>query len=136
LSIVAGDEIPPVLSGEAVCAIEAAAHHAQARAVDPDLVEVGTEHLLLVLALDPGSRGRRVLTHLGTDIAAIKKELARYVTGNPRRARRRRARKDLTCSFCGASETRARPFVHGRQAAICRTCVQRAAQSLEGRKLA
>jgi ATP-dependent Clp protease ATP-binding subunit ClpA len=130
----AADAAAPVLSAEAVCAIEGAAHHAQARAVDPDLVEVGTEHLLFVLALDPGSRARRVLSYLGTDIAAIKKELACYVGGNPRRARRRRqARSDLGCSFCGARETPARPFIHGKQAAICRTCVQRAAQSLHDR---
>jgi ATP-dependent Clp protease ATP-binding subunit ClpA len=76
---------PPPLSLEAVCAIEAAAHHAQAAGGDHGPVAVGTEHLLLVLALDPGSRARRVLTDLGVDIAVIKKELACYLTGSPGR---------------------------------------------------
>jgi hypothetical protein len=40
---------------------------------------VGTEHLLAALALDPGSRARRVLSDLGVSIAAIKKELDGHV---------------------------------------------------------
>ena len=123
---------PPGLSAEAVCAIEAAAHHALAAAGDADGVTVGTEHLLLVLALDSGSRARRVLTDLGVDIALIKKELACYVTGPPRPARgfgrRHRARRP-TCSFCGAAETATRRLVHGPCVTICGTCAHRAAQS-------
>jgi hypothetical protein len=42
-----------------------------------------------VLALDPGSRARRVLNDLDVDVAAIKRELNCYVTLNPRRRRRR-----------------------------------------------
>jgi ATP-dependent Clp protease ATP-binding subunit ClpA len=127
-----GRETPP-LSAEAVCAVEAAAHHALAAAGHADEVAVGTEHLLLVLALDPGSRARRVLTDLGVDIAQIKKELACYVTGNPRRPRRfsrRHGPKQPACSFCGAPETPARRLVHGPGVTICGTCTQRAAQSL------
>jgi ATP-dependent Clp protease ATP-binding subunit ClpA len=123
---------PPPLSAEAVCAIEAAAHHAQA-AGDHGPVAVGTEHLLWVLALDPGSRARRVLTDLGVDIAAIKKELACYVTGSPRPPRRfgrRRQAPTRTCSFCGTGETPARPLAHGPGVAICGTCAQRVVQSL------
>jgi hypothetical protein len=123
---------PPRLSAEAVCAIEAAAHHALAAASDADEVTVGTEHLLLVLALDAGSRARRVLTDLGVDIALIKKELACYVTGNPRRARRfgrRRGPRRPTCSFCGAAETATRRLVHGPGVTICGACAHRAAQS-------
>jgi hypothetical protein len=124
-------QAPPPLSSEAVCAIEAAAHHAVAVAPDPEEVEVGTEHLLLVLALDPGSRARRVLTDLRVDIALIKKELACYVTGNPRRSHRFRRRKpQLTCSFCGGSQTPHRPLVRGPNVTICGTCAQRAAESL------
>jgi hypothetical protein len=74
----------PMLSAEAVCAVEAAAGHARTTAADPEQVEVGTEHLLLVLVMDPGSRARRVLLDLGTDIVDIKKELACHVTLNPR----------------------------------------------------
>ena len=122
---------PPPLSAEATCAIEAAAHHAVAVAGDPEEVAVGTEHLLLVLALDPGSRARRVLTDLRVDIAQIKKELGCYVAGNPRRARRFRRRKpQLTCSFCGAVQTPARPLVRGPGVTICGTCAQRAVESL------
>jgi ATP-dependent Clp protease ATP-binding subunit ClpA len=123
---------PPRLSAEAVCAIEAAAHHALAVAADADEVTVGTEHLLLVLALDSGSRARRVLADLGIDIALIKKELACYVAGSPRRARRfgrRRGARPPTCSFCGAAETATRRLVHGPGVTICGTCAQRAAQS-------
>lgn len=125
---------PPVLSAEAVCAIEAAAHHAQATAADPDRVEVGTEHLLLVLALDPGSRVRRVLVDLGVDIAVIKKELACHLTLNPRRIGwRSKRRRGPACSFCGAAESVARPLVHGPAVAICGTCTTRAAQAIERR---
>jgi hypothetical protein len=123
----------PVLSAEAVCAIEAAAGHARGSAPDPDSVEVGTEHLMLVLVLDPGSRARRILLDLGTDIAVIKKELACHVTLNPRRIGRRRRRSGPTCSFCGAAETPSRPLVHGPGVRICGTCTTRAAQALERR---
>jgi ATP-dependent Clp protease ATP-binding subunit ClpA len=129
------DEQPP-LSAEAVCAIEAAAHHAQAAARDQPNVSVGTEHLLLVLALDHGSRARRVLTDLGADIATIKKELACYTTVRPDRRRRfgrRRQAGRPTCAFCGAAETRARPLAHGPGVAICDTCAQRALQALHER---
>jgi ClpX C4-type zinc finger/Clp amino terminal domain, pathogenicity island component len=131
----AASDRAPVLSAEAVCAVEAAAGHARATAPGPDSVEVGTEHLLLVLALDPGSRARRVLLDLGTDIAAIKKELACHVTLNPRRIGRwgRRRRDSSACSFCGGAETPARPLVHGPGVAICGTCTARAAQALDRR---
>ena len=126
-------ERPPPLSAEAVCALESAAHHA--RAADPDRpdVWVGTEHLLLVLAFDPGSRARRVLTDLGTDIAAIKKELACYATTHPRHPRRfsrRRQERHPGCAFCGVGETAARPLAHGPGVAICSTCAQRAIHAL------
>jgi hypothetical protein len=126
---------PPVLSAEAVCAVEAAAGHARATAADPDRIEVGTEHLLLVLAMDPGSRARRVLLDLGADVAVIKKELACHITLNPRRIGRLggRRRDSPACSFCGAAETAVRPLVHGPGVAICGTCNTRAAQALDRR---
>lgn len=130
-----GDSIAP-LSAEAVCAIEAAAHRAQARAENPDHITVGTEHLLAVLALDHGSRAHRVLLDLGVDIAAVKKELACYLTLNPPRPRRlRRTRRPAgpTCSFCGTAESARRPLVHGPGVTICGVCVQRAAQNLAAR---
>ena len=124
---------PPPLSAEAVCAIEAAAHHALAADPDRSDVWVGTEHLLLVLALDPGSRARRVLADLGTDTAQIKKELACYTTiqpDRPLRFSRRRQGHHPACAFCGAAETPARPLAHGPGVAICGTCAQRAIQAL------
>ena len=127
--------VPP-LSAEAVCAIEAAAQRAQVRAENPDHVTVGTEHLLAVLALDHGSRAHRILVDLGVDIAAVKKELACYVTLNPPRPgllRRARRRSTPPCSFCGTAESAMRPLVHGPGVTICGVCVQRAAQNLAGR---
>jgi ATP-dependent Clp protease ATP-binding subunit ClpA len=127
---------PPPLSAEAICAIEAAAHHATAADRDRPDVSVGTEHLLLVLALDPGSRARRVLTDLGTDIAAIKKELACYLTLHPHRPRRlgrRRQARHPACSFCGAADTPARPLVHGPGVTICGTCARRAVENATSR---
>jgi hypothetical protein len=75
-----------------------------------------------------------VLNALGTDIAAIKRELACYVTGNPRRRPsrwKRPASAGRACSFCGrpekvAGRLVARPGVH-----ICPACVSLAAQILD-----
>jgi hypothetical protein len=131
-----GGEQPPSLSAEAVCAIEAAAHHALAAARDRPEASVGTEHLLAVLALDPGSRARRVLTDLGVDIALIKKELACYTTVQPHRRRRfgrRRQTHRPACAFCGAAETPARPLARGPGVTICGTCAQRALESVNAR---
>ncbi len=52
--------------------------------------DVGTEHLLGALALDPGSRARRVLIRLDASIPAIKRELECYIS--PARRRRRRGK--------------------------------------------
>jgi ATP-dependent Clp protease ATP-binding subunit ClpA len=108
----ATDAVPP-MSAEAKWALEAAAHSARIDAPDGNAPQaVGTEHLLAVLALDPGSRARRILNDLDVDIAAIKRELNCYVTLNPRRRRRRggKLRSYPACSFCGrpASEAGAR----------------------------
>jgi ATP-dependent Clp protease ATP-binding subunit ClpA len=127
---------PPPLSAEAICAMEAAAHHATAAVRDQQDVSVATEHLLLVLALDPGSRARRVLTDLGTDIAGIKKELACYLSLHPHRPRRlgrRRQARQPACSFCGAADSPARPLVQGPGVTICGTCAQRAVENATAR---
>jgi hypothetical protein len=129
-------DVVPQLSADAVCAIEAAAHHAQTHAEDPHRVSVGTEHLLAVLALDHGSRAHRVLVDLGVDIAAVKEELACYLTLNASRRRRpRRSRRSSApiCSFCGAAESPQRPLAHGPGVNICNVCTQRAAQNLAAR---
>src|SRR4029453_1784354 len=84
----AGTETPPI-SPEATCALDTAAHTAVTNTpADSRPPEVRTEHLLAVLALDPGSRARRVLNDLGTDIAAIKRELQCHLTVTPARPAR------------------------------------------------
>ncbi len=89
-----------------------------------------------VLALDHGSRAHRILVDLGVDIAAVKKELACYLTLNPphpRRFRRTRPTPTTACSFCGTPESPSRPLVHGPGVTICTVCAQRAAQNLAAR---
>jgi ATP-dependent Clp protease ATP-binding subunit ClpA len=48
-----------------------------------------TEHLLFVLATDPGGRARRVLNALGVQVADVKRELAPCLPRTRRRRRRR-----------------------------------------------
>jgi hypothetical protein len=96
--------------------------------------EIRTEHLLFVLALDPGGRARRVLGDLGTDIAAIKRELECYVTRKPRRRgsrwKRPTAASGRSCSFCGRSEKVARRLLADPGVHIRGGCVALAAQIL------
>src|SRR5262249_19905282 len=79
-------EQPPPESAEARAAVEGAAGLARRAG----LRYVGTEHLLGALALDPGSRARRVLGQLDVSVPAIKKELECYIS--PCRQRRRRGK--------------------------------------------
>jgi ATP-dependent Clp protease ATP-binding subunit ClpA len=110
-------ERPPQESAEARAVLQRAAAMAQQAGHG----DVGTEHLLAVLALDPGSRARRVLSHLGVSIAAIKKELDCYVPGKQRR--RRRGKADLACSFCGKSQKQVKKLVGGTGVYICDECI-------------
>jgi ATP-dependent Clp protease ATP-binding subunit ClpA len=84
---------------------------------------VGTEHLLGALALDPGSRARRVLDSRGVSIPAIKKELECYIS--PGRQRRRRRGKAVAgaCSFCGKPGGAGLRLVAGPGVFICAECV-------------
>lgn len=112
----------PAMSAEATCALEVATHNALSTAAQ----EVGTEHLLAALALDPGSRSRRILNDLDTDIAAIKRELSCYVPQDTRRRRRRgggKFSKGHTCSFCGRPASEAGHLVEGPGVWICAACV-------------
>jgi ATP-dependent Clp protease ATP-binding subunit ClpA len=101
-------ERPPPESAEAREALQRAAAIAQ----QAGRGDVGTEHLLAALALNPGSRARRVLSDLGVSIAAIKKELDGYV-GPGKRRRRKRGKVDLACSFCGKSQKQVKKLVGG-----------------------
>jgi hypothetical protein len=126
------------MSAEATCALDAAAHNAAmsapARGEQPEL---RTEHLLAVLALDPGSRARRVLNDLGVDIAALKRELQCYISVNPTRPARwwkRRPPAHQGCSFCGRADADSGQLVHGPGVAICRACIALAADILHTRQ--
>lgn len=84
---------------------------------------VGTEHLLFVLALDPGSRANRVLEHLGV-AAAIRQECKRcFEPGRGTHWKRRRPRSgQCRCSFCGRRQDQA-CLVAGPGVWICQRCV-------------
>jgi hypothetical protein len=102
------DERPSPESAEAREALQRAAAMAQ----QAGRGDVGTEHLLAALALDPGSRAWRVLSHLGVSVAAVKEELDCYV-GPGKRRRRKRGKVDLACSFCGKSQKQVKKLVGG-----------------------
>lgn len=130
----ATDAVPP-MSAEAKCALDAAAGMARNNVPDRTADEgmVGTEHLLAVLAFDPGSRARRILNDLHVDIAAIKRELNCYLALQPRRRRRegRKPRSDAACSFCGRPTTEAGHLVAGPGVWICASCVGLAGDILD-----
>src|SRR5690242_3531593 len=110
-----GERLPPE-SAEARTAVEGAAALARRAGLD----HVGPEHLLGALALDPGSRARRVLGHVGASIPAIKKELECYLS--PQRQRRRRRRGKVAgqqCSFCGRAAASGTGMVAGPGVWIC-----------------
>jgi ATP-dependent Clp protease ATP-binding subunit ClpA len=128
----AREDAPP-MSQEATDALAAAARQAVVASPDSPYPEVRTEHLLSVLVSDPGSRARRVLNGMGTDIAAIKRELDCYVAGGPRRRAGRWKRSPApgpSCSFCGRSQKIAGRLVAGPGVHICAACVDLAGQVL------
>jgi hypothetical protein len=130
------DAIPP-MSTEATCALDAAAHNAAANASDAAAPEVRTEHLLGMLALDAGSRARRVLNDLGVDIAAVKGELQCHISVNPTRPARwwkRRPPAPPGCSFCGRTNAAVGPLVNGPGVAICGACVALAGEIIDNRQ--
>jgi len=125
---VPGEHLPPE-SAEAREAVEGAA--AVARRVGVNYV--GPEHLLGALALDPGSRARRVLGHLGASIPAIKKELECHMSPERQRRRRRGKAAAHQCSFCGRSTPTGPEMVAGPGVWICADCVRLADEILAGR---
>ncbi len=84
---------------------------------------VGTEHLLGALALDPGSRARRVLDRLAVSIPAVKRELECYISPARRRRRARGKAAGAACSFCGKPRTGALRLVAGPGVYICAECI-------------
>lgn len=115
---------PPPMSAEARDAVRGAA----ALARRGDGADAGPAHLLGALALDPGSRARRVLQSLGIAIPAIKRELECYISPARQRRRRRGKRVAGACSFCGKVRTPDLPIVAGPEVCICAECVGLAAE--------
>ena len=93
---------------------------------------MGTEHLLGALALDPGSRARRVLLNLQVSIAAIKKELECYISPGRQRRRRRGKAAAGACSFCGKPGGAGLPLVAGPGVYICAECIGLCTEILAG----
>jgi hypothetical protein len=119
-----GDGRPRVVGdGEAEAAVAGARRFAAGRGQNV----TRTEHLLFVLALDPGSSARRVLADLGVDPARVKRALNDVIPPPPRARRRGRRpgkpdQRGLACSFCGCTDPR-RPMVNGPGVRICGECV-------------
>jgi ATP-dependent Clp protease ATP-binding subunit ClpA len=122
----APSELPPPESAEARDAVLGAASLAQRAGLD----YVGPQHLLAALALDPGSRARRILGQLDVSIPAIKKELECHIS--PRTQHRRRPGKmaDHRCSFCGRAAAGGARLVAGPAAWICADCITLASEIL------
>jgi len=112
-------ELPPPESAEARDAVRGA----EALARRGGCGYVGTEHLLGALALDPGSRARRVLISLQVSIPAIKKELECYISPDRRRRRRRGKTVGTACSFCGKPRDAGVRLVAGPGVYICAECI-------------
>ena len=110
---------PPRISAEASEAIDGA----EMLALRAGCGYVGTEHLLGALALDPGSRARRVLDRLEISIPAVKKELECYISPGRRRRRPRGKAPGMACSFCGKPRTEALRLVAGPGVYICAECI-------------
>lgn len=98
-----------------------------------------TEHLLFILALDPGSSARRVLDALHVDPARVKKELGELLPPPPRAHRRGRRGRGAragkpdqhgrACSFCGCTDP-GRAMVNGPGVRICSDCITLSADIL------
>lgn len=129
----AGERVPPH-SEQARCALNGACGIACSRGADGGFVR--TEHLLFVLATDPGGRARRVLNELGVDVAAIKRELAplrpqRFMNIRAGKRRRQHAQERM-CSFCRRPRSATGPLVAGPGVHICESCISHARDALAG----
>jgi ATP-dependent Clp protease ATP-binding subunit ClpA len=124
LSRVAGLTSPPRShpSGAPPAESEAFRHalrNAALFAIERGHDHVGTEHVLFVIATDPGSSARRLLEQLDVDVAGVKRELAQCV-GDRVDKRRRRDRRARHCSFCGSPDT----HLCGPGVRICASCAR------------
>jgi ATP-dependent Clp protease ATP-binding subunit ClpA len=112
-------QVPPPESAEARDAVRGA----EALARRGGCGYVGTEHLLGALALDPGSRARRVLFSLQVSIPAIKKELECYISPARQRRRGRGKAAGAACSFCGKPGGDSLRLIAGPGVHICAECI-------------
>ncbi|MET8966062.1 ClpX C4-type zinc finger protein [Streptomyces sp. NPDC004074] len=123
-----------VFSAEAQAALAAAEQLATERTPTGAPVVTSAPQLLAVIAINPGSRGRRVLNDLGVDVADIKRPLHCYInvprTAFGRRTRRGRPGKKQPdrCSFCGHPRSETRRLVAGPDVWICADCVTSCAE--------
>jgi len=122
-----GDGVPPY-SLEARNALDGARHMAHEYSADE---VTGTQHLLCLLANDPGGKARRVLNELGVDVAAVEREIVGPITGRGKKRRRRHGGTgEPQCSFCGRPQSVAGPLVAGTGCHICGDCVASASDVL------
>lgn len=124
----AGDGTRTVGDGEAYDTVTRARRFAAGRGQNL----ANTEHVLFILATDPGCSARRILDDLGIQAAHIKKELADCIPPPPRPGRRARklakpSRDVRACSFCGCTDPH-RAMVHGPGVQICGQCVRLAGE--------
>ncbi|MFG1697116.1 Clp protease N-terminal domain-containing protein [Nonomuraea sp. NPDC049309] len=128
-----GDGTRIVGDGEANDAVLCARRFAAARGQNL----ARTEHLLFVLATDPGCSAHRILDVLGVQAAQIKKELSEWIPAPPRSGRRTRKIGKVptgvrACSFCGCTDPH-RAMVHGPGVQICGACVTIATEIVAAR---
>lgn len=114
--------------------VRAALARARRLACERGCGEVATEHMLFVLATDPGSAARRVLNALDVAVPDVKRELECFLqpVRRPRRGRRHRPQAPA-CSFCGkSSDGPGRRLVAGPGVHICAECVQLCTEIIAG----
>lgn len=134
---------PPVTAGDAAASVEdpdedpdvrAALVRARRLACERGCGEVATEHLLFVLATDPGSAARRMLNALDVSVPDVKRELECFLQPirQPRRGKRHRLRHAPACSFCGKTADGLRlRLVAGPGVWICAECVHLCTEIIE-----
>lgn len=137
------DLFTPVTAGDAAASVEdpdedpdvrAALAGARRLAGERGCGWVATEHLLFVLATDPGSAARRVLNALDVSVSDIKRELECFLqpVRQSRRGRRHRPGRAPACSFCGKSaDGLGLRLVAGPGVWICAECVQLCTEIIE-----
>jgi hypothetical protein len=95
---------------------------------------IGTEHVLLGLIREGDGVGAQVLTRLGADVARVRAEVIRLLSGytGPEAAAAQVMRTTITtqpagvCAFCGRDLGELERYVLGSSAVICDACIEAA----------